>query len=130
MINYRLLKKYVIFLFCCSIVFFCKDIETEKKIAPSLRLHLKNQKAASQLDQLITIIFKVNEDINDSHVQVLRKNDIKIISNIGFIYTASLPARNILYLAKMKFVEYIERPQKFKTTTRDTTQQLPTLKEF
>ena len=125
-----MLKTPLVLIICCSILSFCKEVEIEKKIDPSLRLYLKNQKETSQLDQHITIIFKVNEGINDSHVQVLGKNHIKIISNIGFIYTASLPARNILNLAKMKFVEYIERPQKFKTTTRDTTKQLPTLKEF
>jgi len=125
-----MLKTPVVVLICCLILSFCKEVEIEKKIDPNLRLHLNNLKSASQLDQKITIIFKVNENITDSQHQVLRKHEIKVVSNIGHIYTASLPARKIPDLANMKFVEYIQSSKKFKTTTRDTTKQLPTLKEF
>jgi hypothetical protein len=125
-----MLKTLLVLIICCSILSFCKEVEIEKKIDPNLRLHLKNQKSASQRDQHITIIFKVNENITDSQLQLLHKTDINIISNIGSIYTASLPARKVLDLAKMKFIEYLQSPKKFKATNRDTTKQLPTLKEF
>ena len=129
MLNYFFFKKLSVLLLFCSILFFCKDIESEKKIDPGLRLHIKNQQTASQLNRPIIIVFKVNEEITDLHLQVLRRNKVKIIANIGHIYTASLPARKIFDLAKMKFVDYIQGSKKLKATSRDTTK-IPTIKEF
>ena len=108
MINYHFFKKTAVLLFFCSVLFFCKDIEIEKKIDANLRLKLKNQKTVSQLNQKLTIVFKVNEDLTDLHTQVLNRIDVKIIANIGHIYTATIPARNIIDLARMKFVTYIQ----------------------
>lgn len=130
MINSHLLKIQFILLFSLLIVFSCKEKEIEKKIDPGLRLYLKHQKDASLLDQQATIVFKAKEDLTETQTKLLQKTDIKIISNNGSIYTASLPTQRIIDLAKMEFIEFIQRPQKFKTTTRDTTEQLSPLKEF
>ena len=124
MINYHFFKKAVVLSFFCSVLFFCKDIEIEKKIDANLRLQLKNQKVASQLDQKLTIIFKVNEEITGLHRQVLSRIDVKIIANIGHIYTASIPARNIIDLARMKFVTYIQSSKEFKMSPGDSIKQI------
>jgi len=128
-LNSNFFKKLPILLFFYLLLFSCKDIESEKKIDPGLRLHLKNQKTASQLNQPITIVFKVNEELSDLHIQVLRRKKVKIIANIGHIYTASLPKKTILALAKFKFVDYIQGSKKLKTTSKDTTE-IPIIKEF
>ena len=121
MFNYHFFKKISLILLFCSTFFFCKDIETEKKIDPNLKLRIKNLNETSQLDQKLSVVFKVNEDITDLHRQLLRKNEVKIIANIGHIYTASLPARKIYDLAKMKFVDYIQSSREYKANPEDST---------
>ena len=121
MFNYPFFKKFSLILLFCLTFFFCKDIETEKKIDPNLKLRIKNLNETSQLDQNVSVVFKVNEKITDLHLQVLRNNKVKIIANIGHIYTASLPARKIYGLAKMKFVDYIQSSRKYKATPEDST---------
>lgn len=121
MFNYPFFKKISLILLFCSTFLFCKDIETEKKIDPNLKLRIKNLNETSQLDQKLSVVFKVNEDFTDLHRRLLRKNEIKIIANIGHIYTASLPARKIYDLAKMKFVDYIQSSREYKANPEDST---------
>ena len=121
MLSNLFLKKFFILFFVCPTFFFCKDIETEKKIDPNLKLRIKNLNETSQLDQKLSVVFKVNEEVTDLHRQLLRKNEIKIIANIGPIYTASLPARKIYDLAKMKFVDHIQSSREYKANPEDST---------
>jgi len=115
------LKKALILFLTCLIFFSCKDIETEKKIDPDLKLRIKNLAKTSQLDQKLSIVFKVNEDITDLHRQVLQNNKVKIIANIGHIYTASVPANKIYNLAKMKFIDYVQSSKVKKNYPMDST---------
>ena len=96
----------VVFMFGCLIFFYCKDIETEKKIDPNFKIILQNLKDNSKLDQQISVVFKVNEDITDLHKRVLKNNKVKIIANIGHIYTASLPANKVYNLADAVIVDH------------------------
>ena len=117
------------FLFLCLNFLFCKDIEVDKKIDPNFKPFLQNLKDNSQLNQKVSVVFKVNEDITDLHLRVLKNNDVNIIANIGHIYTASLPASKIYNLAKLKFVEYIQSSRRLQTTPGDSIKQAPKLKE-
>lgn len=85
----------------------CKEDEL-RKVDPELRLTLKSLKEKSQLDQQLSVMFKVNEDLTDLQLSILNKKEINIIANIGTIYTASLPAKRVIDLAKMKFVDAIQ----------------------
>lgn len=107
----------------------CKQEELEKKIDPNLKTTLKALKANSRLDQNISIVFKVNEPLTDLHRAVLQRKKIKILANIGHIYTASLPADRIMDLAQMKFVDYIQGSKDFKTNLPDSIKSIPNLKE-
>jgi len=128
-LSHVFLRKLPVVLLFCFIFVFCKDLETEKKIDPALKLYLKNQQNEDKLNQPITIIFKVNEELTDLHLQVLRRKKVNVIANIGHIYTASLPQKNILALAKLKFVDYIQGSRKLKTTPKDSAE-IPSIKEF
>ncbi len=113
-----------------SVFNFCKDEEIEKKIDPNLRLALKNLKATSQLDQRLSIVFKVNETLTEVNHDVLKNNSVKIIANIGKIYTASAFAHKIVDLAKMEFVEYIQASREFQAHPHDSTKSPNQIKEF
>lgn len=102
----------------------CKDPEMEKKIDARLRLQIKTLKESSQLDKNISIVFKTNMPLTDLHKSVLQKKCIKIIANIGHIYTAKLPARFLYDLAKMKFVESIQGSREFNAHPVDSLKQI------
>lgn len=103
----------------------CKDPEVERKIDAQLRMQIKNLHETSQLDKTISIIFKSNETLTDSHREVLRQKGVEIMANIGQIYTAKLPARSLYDLAKMKFVESIQGSKEFKIHPADSLKQVP-----
>ncbi len=107
----------------------CKEEELSQKIDPTLLAALKSFDANSQRDQIISIVFKVNEPLTELHHSVLSRMKVKIIANIGPICTANLPAEKVVDLAKMKFVEYIQGSREFKTTPTDSSKSLPNLKE-
>ncbi len=98
----------------------CKDPDMEKKIDARLRLQIKTLEESSQLDKNILIVFKTNVALTDLHKSVFQKKGIKIIANIGHIYTAKLPAKALYDLAKMKFVESIEGSREFKAHPSDS----------
>ena len=116
-INYYLFTMLVVFLLT---IIFCKDPEVERKIDAHLRLQVKELKEASQLDKTISIVFKSNEQLTDLHREVLQNKGIKIVANIGSIYTAKLPANSLYDLAKMKFVESIQGAREFKAHPVDS----------
>jgi len=115
-INYCLLLFFTLFL----VVAACKDPEVERKIDAHLRLHIKTLQENSQLDKIISIVFKSNETLTDLHKKVLEKKGIKISANIGYIYSATLPAKSLYDLAKMRFVESIQGSREFKIHPSDS----------
>ena len=110
----------MIFLILAGTIQSCKDPEVERKIDAHLRLQIKTLQEASQLDKTISIVFKSNEQLTDLHREVLQNNGIKIVANIGSIYTAKLPASSLYDLAKMKFVESIQGAREFKAHPVDS----------
>ena len=113
--------------FCIFILMIlsCKDPEVERKLDASLRLQIKTLHEDSQLDQIISIVFKSNEALTDLHREVLQKKGIQIIANIGQIYTAKLPARSLYDLAKMRFVESIQGSRELRIHPADSLKQVP-----
>ena len=119
-----MLKKYellIILFFAMFVLIGCKEVKWAKKVDPDLRLKLKNLEKTSELDKNLTILFRVNEPLSELHHSVLQRKKIKIIANIGPIYTATLPAKNVIDLAKMKFVDYIQGSKKLKAHPNDST---------
>ena len=110
----------IIFLIAVGTFQSCKDPEVERKIDAHLRLQIKNLNEASQLDKIISIVFKSNEQLTDLHREVLKNKGIEIVANIGSIYTAKLPANSLYDLAKMKFVESIQGAREFKAHPVDS----------
>ncbi|NOZ63099.1 MAG: hypothetical protein GXO74_15720 [Calditrichaeota bacterium] len=100
----------------------CKeeDQEAYQKVSPELRATLMNLEKTDERKKPITVVFRVNEDLTDLHYDVLKKKQIKILANIGPIFTASLPAERVVDLAKMKFVDHIRAERTFKATPRDS----------
>lgn len=116
-INYYLFTMLFVFLL---MTLFCKDPEVERKIDAHLKLQLQNLKDTAQLDKTIAIVFKSNEQLTDLHREVLQKQGIAIVANIGSIYTARLPARSLYDLAKMRFVESIQGAREYKAQPVDS----------
>ncbi|MBD3288088.1 hypothetical protein GF337_04735 [candidate division KSB1 bacterium] len=114
-------RKYTFLLILASflLAMTCKDPEIEKKIDPNLKSELIKLKKADQLDQNITILFKVNEQLTEVHHIMLEKNNVEISANIGNIYTAVIPANSIYDFAKMRFVDYIQGQKRLKTQLDD-----------
>ena len=110
-------RKYAFLLILLSIIVAttCKDPEVEKKIDPNLKSELIKLQKTGQLDQNITILFKVNEQLTDVHYIMLEKNNVEISAHIGNIYTAVIPARSVYDFAKMRFVDYIQGQKQLKT---------------
>lgn len=99
----------------------CKDPETEKKIDANLKAELIRLKNTSQLEQRITILFKVNEELTELHHAVLKKNGVEIGANIGHIYTGTIPAKSVYKFAKMRFVDYVQGKKILKAHPADST---------
>lgn len=99
------------------VIFFlngCKEPKVEQKIDPNLKAELIRLKKTSQLTRQITILFKVNEELTDLHYLILKKKGVKISANIGNIYTATIPAKSIYDLAKMRFIDYVQGQKRLK----------------
>ena len=102
----------------------CKDPEVERKIDVHLRLHIKSLQESNQLDRSISIVFKSNEELTDLHKEVLQKKGIKIVANIGHIYSATLPAKSLYDLAKMRFVQSIQGSREFQIHPSDSVRKI------
>lgn len=122
-----ILKTYLILGILVMFFFSCKDADFEKKVDPALKLQLKHLKEASQLDKNIAVVFKVTEPLSEAHEAFLKDKQIKVAAHIGPIYTASVPARAVYDLSKMKFVETIQSSRTLKTTPADS---LGNIKKF
>ncbi len=112
---------FLLVLIALTVAISCKDPEIEEKIDPGLKSELMKLKKSNQLDNNITILFKVNEKLTEVHHLMLEKNNVVINANIGNIYTAVIPARSIYDFAKMRFVEYIQGQKQLKTQADDQT---------
>ncbi|MDZ7330874.1 MAG: hypothetical protein ONB13_08750 [candidate division KSB1 bacterium] len=102
----------------------CRDPEVEQKLDADLRLQVKALHEQRQLDQTISVVFKSIEPLTDLHREVLKKQGIEIMANIGQIYTAKLPARSLYDLAKMRFVESIQGSRQLKIQPPDSSGQI------
>ncbi len=102
----------------------CRDPEVEQKVDADLRLQVKALHEQRQLDQTISVVFKSFEPLTDLHREVLKKQGIEIMANIGQIYTAKLPARSLYDLAKMRFVESIQGSRQLKIQPPDSSGQI------
>ena len=116
-------NKYLIFIIVTTLVFIadCKDPRVEQKLDSKLKTNLIRLKETSQLNKRITILFRVNEELTDLHHVVLKKRGVKIRANIGDVYTATIPAKSIYGLAKMRFIDYIQGQMTLKTLQADST---------
>ncbi len=115
--------KVILFSFLISLFLLisCKEEkEISQKLSPDLRSTLIDLEKSGQKEKPIVVVFRVSEDLTQLHYDVLKRKKIKILANIGPIYTASLPAEKVIDLAKMKFVDHIQGERTFKTTPRDT----------
>jgi len=108
-------------MFAASLISGCRDPEAEKKIDGNLRAQLVQYKQRKDLDKNIVILFKVNEDLSELHHEMLQKNSVNINANIGPIYTATVPAKNVYNLAKMRFITYIQSKSKLNAHQPDST---------
>lgn len=115
-LNYFIAMLSLVFL----VLYSCKDPEVERKIDAPLKLQIKTLQETDQLDKPLSILFKTTEDLTDMHKSVFENKGIKITANIGRIYTATLPARMLYDLAKMKFVESIQGSREFKIQPFDS----------
>lgn len=122
-----ILKIIMLTVFLTMVFLSCKDEDFEKKVDPALKLQLKHLNESSRLDENIAVVFKVTEPLTDAHEAFLKEKKIKIAAHIGPIYTASVPARTIYDLSKMKFIETIQSSRTLKTTPADS---LNTIKKF
>lgn len=115
-------KIIFIFLLFSFAIIGCKEEDKQalQKVSPGLRSTLLNLEKTGDREKPITVVFRVNEDLTDLHYDVLKRKKVKIIANIGPIFTASLPAEKVIDLAKMKFVDYIQGERTFKINPPDT----------
>jgi len=116
------MRYYVLTIFCLLFLFSgCKDAEVEKKIEPKLKAHLMQMKESNRLDERVTILFKINEELTDLHKEVMQDKGVEISANIGDIYTATIPAKSMYSFAKFRFVDYIEGQTLHKAHPADST---------
>jgi len=105
----------------------CKDPEVERKIDANLQFKMKSLKESARLDENVSVVFKTNEPLTDQHKAVLQKKGIRVMANIGNIYTATLPVRKVYDLAKMRFVESIQGSKEFKAHPIDSSRTIQKL---
>ncbi len=109
----------------CLLLITCKDPDVIKKLDAGLKVELKRRHETNQLDERISVVLRVNEEITDLHHQVLEAKGVKISANIGYIYTATLPAKQVYEVAKFRFVDYVQGQKKFRTFPSDSTNPTP-----
>lgn len=97
-----------IFLLIGLILASCRDPVAERKIDPYLKLKMAEMKKNQELDQKIPILFKVTDELSQTHKVVLEKKGVEIKASIAHLYTASATPVAIYELAKMRFVASIE----------------------
>lgn len=112
---------YLIALAVILILTQCKDPEVERKIDAHLRMKMMTLKESSQSESTVAVVFKSSEALTEQHKLVLQKKGIRITAGIGNIYSATLPAKSIYDLAKMKFVESIQGSKEFQIPRPDST---------
>lgn len=118
-LNYKIF--YFMFIISLSLMCIsCKDNEAEKKIGANLKFKIKQLYDSSKNDQILNVVLKSNETLTDFHKKVLQNKGVKILANIGNIYTASLPARLVYELAGMKFVDSIQSSKEVRTNSKDS----------
>ncbi|MDZ7263477.1 MAG: hypothetical protein ONB16_02750 [candidate division KSB1 bacterium] len=93
----------------------------ERKIDAHLRMKMMTLKESSQSESTVAVVFKSSEALTEQHKLVLQKKGIRITAGIGNIYSATLPAKSIYDLAKMKFVESIQGSKEFQIPRPDST---------
>ncbi|MBN1155687.1 hypothetical protein JXB12_12285 [candidate division KSB1 bacterium] len=99
----------------------CRDPEAERKIDGNLKSELLHYKQKKELDKRIVILFKINEDLTELHHEMLADRGVEISANIGPIFTATIPAKQVYNLAKMRFITFIQSQSKLKIHTPDST---------
>ena len=99
----------------------------ERKIDANLQFKMKSLKESARLDENVSVVFKTNETLTDQHKAVLQKKGIRVMANIGNIYTATLPVRKVYDLAKMRFVESIQGSKEFKAHPIDSSRTIQKL---
>ena len=99
----------------------CRDKNAERKIDANLKTRLLQLKETNDLDKRVTILFRINEDLTELHHEVMENKGVEISTNIGSIYTATIPAKSIYGFAKMRFIDYIQGQTTLKTHPADST---------
>lgn len=105
----------------------CKDPAVEKKIDAHLRRKMLVLKESAQSETSVAVVFKTSETLTEQHKIVLQKKGIHVMAGIGNIYSATLPAKSVYDLAKMKFVESIQGSKEFQIPPTDTTRTIQKL---
>ena len=121
MVNIKIITIIISVLLLLIIFYGCKDLEVERKIDANLRAELIKLKKKSELDRPITILFKVNQELTELHYNILKESNVNINANIGNIYTATVVAKSVYSVAKLKFVDYVQGQKKFELHPTDST---------
>lgn len=112
---------FIAFLIATVYIAGCRDSEAEQKIDGNLKSQLLHYKQKKELDKRIAILFKINEDLTKSHYEMLEDRGVEIDAKIGSIYTATVPAKQVYDLAKMRFITYIQGQSKSSIQRPDST---------
>lgn len=121
------IQGYLMALAAIIILAQCKDPAVEKKIDAHLRLKMMTLKQSAQAEAPVVVVFKSSETLTESHKMVLQKKGIRVTAGIGNIYSATLPAKKVYDLAKMKFVESIQGSKEFQIPPTDSTRTIQKL---
>ncbi len=114
------MTKSIYLLLLLSLFIGCRDSEAERKIDGNLKSELLRLKDKGQPDQRIAILFMINEELTDLHHEVLRQKGIEIKTNIGKIYTATIPAKSVYSFAKLRFIDSIQGQSMLKAFPADS----------
>lgn len=108
------MKKIVYLMAVVALLFGCRpDPEAEKKINPYLKIWMQELTETERQTEVISVLFKINDDLTENHYAWFRNNGIEIKAQIDLLCAAQTNAIGIYKLSSQRFVINVAPSKEF-----------------
>ncbi|MCK5738141.1 hypothetical protein KAH55_03125 [bacterium] len=108
------MKKTVYLIAVIALVFGCRpDPDAEKKIDPYLKIWIQELTEAERRTEVVSVLFKINDDLTENHYAWFRNNGVEIKAQIDLLCAAQTNVIGIYKLASQRFVIQVAPSKEF-----------------
>ena len=109
-----IMRKTLLLSITLVLVLGCRpDQEAEKKIDPYLKMWMQELTEEQRYAEVVTILFKINDELTENHYAWMRKNGILLKAQMESLCAAQTNAIGIYLLARQRFVNEITPSKAF-----------------